>query len=649
MTDAAGSLRTADQPRGAVACGLLAALLLAVPPAAAQITLSGRFLAPRYAGASDTLPLSAVVCFASLNGPATEARSFRTWETDPAGWWRITGSPGNYTILFTGPAHFVRPLVLNNVFTRAGDKVERFHLSPRADFACFHEGEWDPRRATDYFQTFVARGRSVTHVGFRLAHDGVDGFGPGAQNLLVSIHRRGDGTPDHWPQVGPTASVLNVDSGGGKNYVWSAGWDSGEVPLVPGETYAVHLRAETPGNTFQAFWRADADLRADCFRLGAGTNGFQHHDLWLSVGTDGDGLLVPFNKKVHQQFGAFAGFASKWSQTYVAQGRGLAAAVLYAAVGGAQPPLSRQRVAVRARRGGPAGPVVGLEKIAIGNGNYTGDASWGMFGVAFAPGEVPLAPGETYALEFASIENYETLHGFVNIKGQVSDERPGFNPYRKIAPDTCARGAAFKFGRDAMDFDLDLQVIEYEFAADDPARATDGPNLLANGGMEAGAAATPSPAAWKQFSTDPGTTHVWLAEGKEQTNRLARVLGGGATGKTADGGFVQRVEGLSRRETYRVTGQVRASWPLDPEHQCFVGCDPTGQDTDPQAATIQWTTLPGLHGVWVNFASDPIRPATNALSVWLRGRTTLTKDYPFRADFDDFALRRVRTEPPPAR
>jgi hypothetical protein len=32
--------------------------------------------------------------------------------------------------------------------------------------------------------------------------------------------------------------------------------------------------------------------------------------------------------------------------------------------------------------------------------------------------------------------------------------------------------------------------------------------------------------------------------------------------------------------------------------------------------------------------------------VWLRGRTTSTEKWPYKADFDDFALRRVRTDVP---
>ncbi|MHC4602978.1 MAG: hypothetical protein ACYS6W_06565, partial [Planctomycetota bacterium] len=71
-----------------------------------------------------------------------------------------------------------------------------------------------------------------------------------------------------------------------------------------------------------------------------------------------------------------------------------------------------------------------------------------------------------------------------------------------------------------------------------------------------------------------------------------------------------------------------------------------GQDADPKADTIKWTTLPGLHGLFVDYKSGPIRPASDAISIWLRGQTTLTQDYPYEADFDDFGLYRVSTGVP---
>lgn len=426
-----------------------------------HIVLKGLLLTARYAGSSEKVPMTAVYCFASLAGSGTQAIGFRTWETHPAGWYYLPGSAGNYSIVFSNPAGFMRPIVLTNQFVKPGDVVDH-KLSPVFDYGDFYEGAWDTKAATDYYQTFTAKGASITQVGFKLATDGVDGAGPKGQNILISIHEKGSGTPDKWKQVGPAAVVLDVDCGGPKNYWWSGGWDSGQVPTKPGNVYAVHLKAETHTASLQTFWREAKAGQSDCYRLGkVGKTGWQGRKMCMAVGSDSDGLLIPYNKRVHKKFVEFAGFEKSWSQTYVAQGKSLASVILFAATSGVQPSIMKQRVRVSVRQGGPGGEIVGTEKIAIGNGNYTGDASWGVFGVSFAPGEVPLEPGKTYAVEFESIENYDTLHGFVNIKGQVSDDKPGFNPYRKVPPDDYRRGTAYRKCTDKQPFDLDMQIVEY--------------------------------------------------------------------------------------------------------------------------------------------------------------------------------------------
>ena len=78
----------------------------------------------------------------------------------------------------------------------------------------------------------------------------------------------------------------------------------------------------------------------------------------------------------------------------------------------------------------------------------------------------------------------------------------------------------------------------------------------------------------------------------------------------------------------------------------MVGIDPTGQDSDALAGTIQWNILPAIHGVFIPYQSGPIRPVDDAISVWLRGRTTLTSEYRFEADFDEFAMHQVATGVP---
>jgi len=76
-------------------------------------------------------------------------------------------------------------------------------------------------------------------------------------------------------------------------------------------------------------------------------------------------------------------------------------------------------------------------------------------------------------------------------------------------------------------------------------------------------------------------------------------------------------------------------------HQVYVGYDPTGQTEDASASTIVWDAQRSLSGYWLTYTSDPIRPAEDSISVWLRGVTTRRDDYPFKADFDNFALKQV--------
>jgi hypothetical protein len=600
----------------------------------------------------DILPLSNIRCFANLDGSGSEALGSRTWELAPSGWYRMSGIEGRYTMLFTGPANLIRPVVVTNVFTKSGETIDR-KIVPPFDYGVFFDGAYDEKAATDYYQTFIAKGTSVTDVGFRFVHDGVDGIGPGTQTLIVSIHKQGAGTPDKWEQVGPAMPILNMDSGGPKNYDWSAGWNSGEVPLTPGQKYAVHVRAEKAGGVFQAFWRPTDNKEIDCYRLGTkGATGWVGRNLYMSVGTDCDGLVIPYNKRIQKDCVDFSGFARKWSQTYVAQGRSLAGAIMYIATSGIQPGISRQRVVVRVHEGGPDGKVVGIEKIGIGSGIFTGDAAWGTFGVVYSPGEVPLEPGKTYAIEMESIENYESLHGYKNIKGMLSDDKPGFNPYKKVAPDTYGKGTAYKNGKDDVGFDLDMQIIEYGNEAKDWDRAVDAANLLVNGDMEAGELDEKSPdkgqaQAWKSFGADAGTAHQYLADPPENKSRILRVTAG-AGAKSVDGGYVQKITGLKRLDTYRLAGKVRSSWPADVERNCQVGYDLTGQDTDPKAATIVWESLPAVHSIWVDYKAGPIRPARDTISVWLRGWAKSASGTPFKADFDEFSLHRVRTDVPGA-
>jgi hypothetical protein len=604
-------------------------LLLLADAVSAQMVMSGRVWMPRYTGSHEMYPFTTIVGFATPGNSTGQSIGTRTWETEPAGWYRFSGNAGRYCIIMGGPAHFMRPIALTNQFLDHGNEVVR-NLSPHYDYAMLSPESWDEKAATDYYQTFVAESQSITSVAFMLAHDGVDGEGPHGQHFVLSIHKGGDGPPDTWDRVGPTTPVLGVDCGGAKTGVWAAGWNSGEVVTEPGKTYAVRLRTERHNGTFQCYWRADTYKQGDCYRKGQGGARWTGHDMWLYVAGDGDGLVIPYNKRVKWKFHELSRWGRKWAQTYVAQGRSLASVMMYTAIAESQGWLSRQRMTVRVRLGGPEGPIVGMEKIACGQNTATGQS--GVAGVSFLPGEVPLEPGQCYAIEF-----------------EAFGPHTGFNPFRKHPLDAYQRGEAWFEGRTRVAYDLDLAIVEYVNADERWDEAVEDSNCLKNGDMERGHLDMNDPDAggpegWTKFQIDVGTA-LWYREDKKG-NRFARVIGGSISGRTVDGGYVQRVDGLSKVETYRLRGRVRSSWPVDDRHQAFVGLDPTGQVENPKAATIQWSVLPDAYGIFESYASDPIRPQKDAISIWLRGRTTFTDAEPFEVDFDDFQLRQVLTGPP---
>jgi hypothetical protein len=164
---------------------------------------------------------------------------------------------------------------------------------------------------------------------------------------------------------------------------------------------------------------------------------------------------------VWREFGEFAGYTTSWTQTWTAQGTSLCGVLLYIATSGTQPRMEEQRIAVRIHKSGPDGAMAGPEKIGAAAANYTGDASWGVLGAVWAPGEIELEPGAVYAAEFTTLETPGSIGDFVNFKKQKNDRKPGFNPYLRHPGDAYAGGAAWKQGKEPAARDLDMQVVEY--------------------------------------------------------------------------------------------------------------------------------------------------------------------------------------------
>lgn len=413
--------------------------------------------------------------FATLPGSNHTTQSFISFEQPPQGWWMFEGGPGYYSILTLSHKDPVRPSIWTGIPVRKGESLLGMRLNCEWDFALTHETTWDESPAQSYFQVFRARGTSVTHVGFKLAHDGVDGAGPLGVDLEVSVlavpdpDALGNTNPDSWKQVGPTRVASQVDAGGIKFQSCTVGWNSGEIPLTPGEFYAVKIAVKGMNSGIQTYLTTKLDNAhpPKAWRLPSSAEKWEplSHNLWITIDGDGDGLLVPYNKKSNRLFQEFAGFAAAWSQPFVAQGSSLAGVILYAAVGGTQPPIYRQKTQVTVHEEAPDGPVVGSVKIASGIGDYSGDASWGGFGAVYAPGEVPLQSGKTYWVEWQSLENRFTIGDFVNSKGIRSDGVRGFNPY--LAPNDASRSdasshLALKNGKETASGSLDAIIVTYD-------------------------------------------------------------------------------------------------------------------------------------------------------------------------------------------
>jgi len=229
-------------------------------------------------------------------------------------------------------------------------------------------------------QRFVAGNRN--HImGFHWAAGG----GSGERTMdAISIHIGGL----KGPQIGPTQYVhlqyidIHHDT---------ATWSAGEVPLLPGESYWLRIMGvEGPptawcdmsnpypdGEVWHEAPNPDADLKA-------------------MISDEADGILTVFHNKITGWSGGEV--VAKWAQTFVAYGDYVIAADFVPSVGDKPPDWKFYRVTIR--EGGPDGPQIGPEKIIgeVGYDQYTA-AVW-------RPGEVPVVPGQVYALQVQQIYGF---------------------------------------------------------------------------------------------------------------------------------------------------------------------------------------------------------------------------------------------------
>ena len=542
------------------------------------------------------------------------------WHTTHDGYTPFDVRPGRYAILLHQPEWFLRPAVIPDIVIKAGKNAPR-DLAPGLDYACLCGGKlasWEradlPKpweAATVFHQTFVARGTSITHAHYKLA-------GAEAKSTRVSIHEVRGQAPERWKQVGPERIDEKI---AGLNDNW-AGWRSGEVVTKVGKRYALRIEGlnEAGGRTISMLVHRDA-LGVGYERGTAHADGRkQEYDVYATVSSDSDGNCLPYMRIHDIKPGRLVG-SGQWSQTWVAQGKSLAAIDFLVAWGEDQDGVTAE---IGIRENDPAGKVIGVPK-------YARTAWWGpghgFLGAAWLPGEVTLVPGKTYCATFTPVKPSKYYSASV-----VNHPK---NTYKD--------GIAYRDGKKRSELDLEMTVVEYKKST--AAKRLPGiykpkgRNLLANGDFEQDEPNQDSnydPPGWQRWQTRK--TAFWYVRDGRNGSGASRVIGGNINDTAIDGGIVQQVPGLDRKKRYRLSAWVAMSAITDKNYLAAVGYDPTGQTSDPQAKTIVWTAAGRRSFAWEQIVIDDVVPRGSSISVWTRGCNAKVGRLTFHVDFDDVVL-----------
>jgi len=339
------------------------------------------------------------------------------------GYYRIDNLPaGEYSVYVNQPDFFASPKVVPNVQINNSQQTT-LNVELDVDYSTYfaENNEWTDWLWT-WYQTFKATGTSVRGVSWKMA-----GWGQyGGKTAEVAI-LEDNGMPDvrTWPEVGSGSDgQLSSDSD-----EWVR-WPSGQIPLVPGQTYAVKIwvdggcaiyKRDKDGNSY-AYGRAyDQDGNAKDFDLNA------------TVFVDKNDQSVT-HTRLSSGPGEFDGSLNRtrWGQTFVATGGSLAAVDLFAASGMAETELTWT-----IRQGGPSGTQTGPTKTT--QGAYYA-SSTDLIGVSYNPGDVALVPGETYYIDAYSAS--------------------GFTPYTQPSWNMYSDGQAYDNGS-ATGYDLAMTIMQY--------------------------------------------------------------------------------------------------------------------------------------------------------------------------------------------
>ena len=231
---------------------------------------------------------------------------------------------------------------------------------------------WDSAGYHEFGQTFVATG-PISMIYLRA---------PFATSYTLTVRTNGPG--------GASLGVSRSFSGSGDHRLI---YGYGDMPTVAGSTYYVRIRTSSPavgGVIMQMDPRPDFSdpMPGGCLWLGDGANmvPYPDRDLGLVIMSDDDGLITDLYTRTD---GNNFGSNTSIGQSFIARGVNLISAAFWLA------DPSAPTYVVRLLQNGPGGAQVGTAKR---NKPARLSADPEMV-VAWAPGECPLTPGQTYYVE----------------------------------------------------------------------------------------------------------------------------------------------------------------------------------------------------------------------------------------------------------
>ncbi len=299
-----------------------------------------------------------------------------------------------YSILVNQPLFYVAPRVVPYVVVPEGAFIE-LNIDLGIDYSTYFKSDWTGPE-NRWYQTFVATGTGIRGVEFSYA-----GNSPASVSVALM---RDNGDPDvrNWPVV-----VERVDPDVGAVTDNWVRFRSQEAPTDAGQTYAIRLTANGGSGVIQPYKRnkdPNSYVGGRAYNS-AGTP--QNFDINLVVFSDNDGTVVTMNKRTQGLGQLLEGnFSVKWGQTFTATQASLAAVDVWAS--GANH-IWDLTFTWRIREGGPGGPQISPTKKTAAAYQSFGS---GLHGVSYDPNEVRLTAGQTYFVEFETVNPPMGSQGF---------------------------------------------------------------------------------------------------------------------------------------------------------------------------------------------------------------------------------------------